>query len=101
MTVHPSPPPVPPPQPFSILLQPCQVCCLQAVEQIKALQQGAVVASVASVLLTAALLGKGSDAVSVPVISSLLLAAGCSVAGLKLQELQKHFGFLDWQHSEH
>ncbi|KAL3146814.1 hypothetical protein ABBQ38_014791 [Trebouxia sp. C0009 RCD-2024] len=75
--------------------------CTKAVEQIKALQQGAVVASVASVLLTAALLGKGSDAVSVPVISSLLLAAGCSVAGLKLQELQKHFGFLDWQHSEH
>lgn len=90
-----------PPQPFNILLQPRDVCCFQAVELVKALQQGAIVASVASVLVTAALLGKGSDAVTAPVISSLLLAGGCSVAGLKLQELQKHFGFLDWQHSEH
>lgn len=74
---------------------------MQAVQQIKALQQGVKVASIASLLLAAGLLGQGTDVVSPPVIAPLLLAAGCTVAGAKLQQLQKHFGFLDWQHSEH
>ena len=74
---------------------------LQAVQQMQALEQSAKVASVASVLVTTGLLGQGTKALSVPVIASLLVAAGGSVAVLKLQQLQKHFEFLDWQHSEH
>lgn len=74
---------------------------LQAVKQIKALQQGAKVASVAAGLFAAWALGHGADASSVPTAASLLLLLGCTFGGIKLQELERHFGFLDWQHSEH
>lgn len=75
--------------------------CTKALQQVQALQQGAKVGSAVALLMTAGLLGQGTNAISVPVVSALLLAAGCSVADVKLQQLQKHFGFLDWQHSEH
>ena len=65
------------------------------------LEQSGKVASVVSLLVTAGLLGQGTNALSVPVIASLLVAVGGSIAVLKLQQLQKHFEFLDWQHSEH
>lgn len=86
---------------FSCCAQQGSCVYVQAVQQIQALQQAAKLGTVAALLITSGLLGQGTDAVSVPVIAALASAAGGTVAGLKLQQLQKHFGFLDWQHSEH
>jgi len=74
---------------------------LQALKHVQNLQEVTKVSSVASALSTAHLLGHGADPVSVPVAATLLLAAALLVASKKLQELEKRFGFLDWQHSEH
>lgn len=78
------------------------VCVLlQALKQVQTGQELAHVASVASALGTAYYLGQGTDLVSLPVAATLLLAAALLVAKKKLQDLEKRFGFLDWQHSEH
>jgi len=74
---------------------------LQALEQVQTGQEITQVASVASALGTAYYLGQGTDLVSLPVAATLLLAAALLVANKKLQDLEKRFGFLDWQHSEH
>ncbi len=85
------------------LLQICSPVCalLQALKQVQTGQEITQVASVASVLGTAYYLGQGTDLVSLPVAATLLLAAALLVANKKLQDLEKRFGFLDWQHSEH
>ena len=74
---------------------------LQALKQVQTGQEITQVASVASALGTAYYLGQGTDLVSLPVAATLLLAAALLVANKKLQDLEKRFGFLDWQHSEH
>lgn len=75
--------------------------CTKALKQVQTGQEITQVASVASALGTAYYLGQGTDLVSLPVAATLLLAAALLVANKKLQDLEKRFAFLDWQHSEH
>ena len=74
---------------------------MQALKRVQLLQEAARYGSVASALGTAYFLGHGSDFVTAPVVGTLVLSAAMLVAEKKLKELEIHFGFLDWQHSEH
>ena len=74
---------------------------MQALKQVRLLQGVSHYGSLAPLLGMAYLFGHGSGLTSLPVLASLLLAAGLLVAEKKLQQLELHFGFLDWQHSEH
>lgn len=74
---------------------------LQALKQVQTLQEVTQIASIASAVGAAYLLGQGTDLVSLPVAATLILAAAMLAAKKKLETLETRFGFLDWQHSEH
>ena len=74
---------------------------LQALKQVHTLQEVTQIASIASAVGTAYLLGQGTDLVSLPVAATLILAAAMLAAKRHLTRLEARFGFLDWQHSEH
>ena len=74
---------------------------MQALQNTQKLQEATKFSGIAAVLGTAYLLGQGTDLLSVPVAASLILGAASVVASKKLQQLEKHFGFLDWDHTEH
>ena len=74
---------------------------LQALKQVQTLQEVTQIAGVVAVVGTAYFLGQGTDPVSLPVASTVTLAAALLAATKKLKSLETRFGFFDWQHSEH
>ena len=73
---------------------------LQALNQVHTLQEVTHIASVASAVGTAYLLGQGTDLVSLPVAATLILVTAMLAAKKNLTRLEARFGFLHWQHSE-